>query len=221
MTPPGIVPVTGPRDLRGSIDTVHYPLDGSRAEVLIQMESGASVLVPFKALARQEDGSYRLTLDPAELESWPHTVKEPSEQPRVLPVIEETLDVQTRPVETGRVRLRKIVHESEEVVDPPLWREEVVIERVPINRMIEGPVSARSEGDIVIIPVVEEILVVEKHFLLKEEVHLTKRRVETHQPQRVTLRREEVIAERLHPDNREGNLSVEEHHHGKDHHRSV
>lgn len=221
MTSPGIVPVTGPSGLRGSIDTAIYPLDGSRAEVLVQLESGGSVLVPLEALARQDNGSYRLTLDPAEFERRLNTAGKPSEPSLMLPIIEESLDVETRPVETGRVRLQKVVHEREEVVDPPLWREEVVVERVPINRMIEGPVAERSEGDTLIIPVVEEILVVEKRLFLKEEVHLTKRRVETHQPQRVTLRREEVIAERFHQDNREGNPSVEEHHHGKDHHRPV
>ena len=123
------------------------------------------------------------------------------DSPLVLPVIEEALDVHTSSVETGRVRLRKVVHEREEVVDPPLWRDEVVIEHVPINRVVEGPLSVRSEGDTLIIPLLEEVLVVEKRLLLKEEVHITKRQVETHRPQRVTLRREDAVVERI---NREG-----------------
>jgi uncharacterized protein (TIGR02271 family) len=92
----------------------------------------------------------------------------------VLPIIQESLDVETCPVETGRVRLRKVVHEREEVVDPPLWREEVVVERVSVDRFVDGPISTRAEGDTVIIPVLEEVLVVEKRLLLKEEVHVTK-----------------------------------------------
>jgi uncharacterized protein (TIGR02271 family) len=100
-------------------------------------------------------------------------------------------------VETGRVRIRKMVHEHEEIVDPPLWRDEVVIERVPINRVVEGPMSVRSEEDTLIIPVLEDVLVIEKRLLLKEEVRITKRRVETHTPQRVTLRREEAAVERI------------------------
>jgi uncharacterized protein (TIGR02271 family) len=121
--------------------------------------------------------------------------------PLVVPVIEEALKVHTSPVETGRVRVRKIVHEREEVVDPPLMRDEVIIERVPINRVVEGPVSARTEADTLIIPLLEEVLVVEKRLLLKEEVRITTRRVETHRPQRVTLRREEAAVERS---NRQG-----------------
>ena|SRR2546421_1900649 len=96
-----------------------------------------------------------------------------SEFPLVLPVIEEALEVHTSPVETGRVRIRKMVHAREEIVDSPLLRDEVVIERVSINRVIEAPISARSEEDTVVIPLLEEVLVVEKRLLLKEEVRIT------------------------------------------------
>ena len=48
-----------------------------------------------------------------------------------------------------------------------------------------------------IVPIMEEVLVIEKRLILKEELHIHKRRVETHQPQQVTLRREEVRVERL------------------------
>jgi stress response protein YsnF len=53
-----------------------------------------------------------------------------------------------------------------------------------------------------IIPLLEEVLVVEKRLPLKEELHLTKRRVETHKPQRVRLRREKAVIEHV---NSEGN----------------
>jgi uncharacterized protein (TIGR02271 family) len=113
----------------------------------------------------------------------------------VVPVLREVLDVLTPPVETGRVRIRNMVHAHEEIVDPPLWRDEVVIERFPINRVIDEPTAARSEGDTLIIPVLEEVFVIEKRLLLKEEVRITKHQVETHRPQRVTLRREEAAVE--------------------------
>jgi uncharacterized protein (TIGR02271 family) len=100
----------------------------------------------------------------------------------VLPVIEAALEVHTSPVETGRVRIRKMVHAREEIVDSPLLRDEMVIERVSINRVIEAPISARSEEDTVVIPLLEEVLVVEKRLLLKEEVRITTRRIETHAP---------------------------------------
>ncbi len=206
MGAPEIIRVTGPGGLRGIIDTAAWPLDGSRAEVLVQFEGGTSMLVPRDALARQDDGSYHLTLDAGfEQRGAGGSV---SDSPLVLPVIEEALEVHTSPVETGRVRIRKIVHEHEEVVDPPLLRDEVVVERVPINRVVDGPLSVRSEADTLIIPLVEEVLVVEKRLLLKEEVRITTRRVETHKPQRVTLRREEAVVERVDREGDENNPAI-------------
>jgi uncharacterized protein (TIGR02271 family) len=207
MAAPETVRVTGPGNLRGTIDTAAWPLDNSRAEVLVQLEGGAAALVPLDALVRQDDGSYHLSLDSAAFEQRKAAGgARASDSPLVLPVIEETLDVHTTPVEKGRVRIRKMVHEREELVDPPLLRDEVVVERVPINRVVEGPIPVRSEGDTLIIPLFEEVLVVERRLLLKEEVHLTKRRVETHTPQRVTLRREEAIVERITPEGDKSNL---------------
>jgi uncharacterized protein (TIGR02271 family) len=123
----------------------------------------------------------------------------PPTETQVLPILEETLDVQTRQVETGRVRLSKVVRERAETVDEPLLREEVTVERKVVNRRVEHPPTVRQAWDTLIIPVVEEILVVEKRLMLKEELHITTRRVEEHKPQTVTLRREEVRMERLPP----------------------
>jgi uncharacterized protein (TIGR02271 family) len=102
------------------------------------------------------------------------------------------------------------VREWEELADPPLLRDEVVVQRVAVNRVVEGPTPMRFEGDTLIIPLFEEVLVVEKRLLLKEELHLTTRRVETHTPQRVTLRREEAVVERINPSGDKSNPRAEE-----------
>jgi uncharacterized protein (TIGR02271 family) len=175
-------------------------LDSSRTEVLVQFEGGASILVPLETLARQDDGSYRLTLDSAMIERRGAGGRV-SGAPIVLPVTQEAIEVHTTPVETGHVRIRKVVHEREETVDPPLLHDEVVVEYIPVNRVVDGPIPVRSEENTLVIPLLEEVLVVEKRLLLKEEVRVTTRRVETHTPQQVTLRREEAIVERV---NREG-----------------
>ena len=203
MTPAHVVTVTGANGLCGRIDTTTWALDGSQPEVVVQLDDGRQMLVPLEALHRQEDGSYALQLDPAELETRQDTGSHVSGRSLVVPVLAETLEIDKRRVETGRVRIRKIVHEHEETVDPPLWREEVVIERVPINRVVNEPPSARSEGETLILPLLEEVFVVEKRLLLKEEVRITKRRIDTHAPQQVRLRREEAAVERIHRANDE------------------
>ena len=115
----------------------------------------------------------------------------------IVPVIVEDLEVQKRVVQTGNVRITKTIHEREALVDEPLWREEVEVERVPIQRLADGPIPVRYEGDTMIVSIMEEALVVEKRLMLKEELHIRKRRIEAHQPQRVTLRSEEVHVERV------------------------
>ena len=213
MASPEIRQVAGAGSLRGTIDTTAWPLDSCRAQVVIQLEDGTSLLVPHEALVQQEDGSYHLILDLAMLDRRDASSEVP-DSPLVVPVLQEVLTVHTSPVETGRVRLRKSVHEHEEVVEPLLLHDEVVIERVPVNRVVEGPISMRSEEETLIIPVLEEVLVIEKRLLLKEEVRVTTRRVETRTPQRVTLRREEVTVEHIHENVEESNPNPEEYRDG-------
>ena len=68
---------------------------------------------------------------------------------------------------------------------------------MPIQRVVDGPVPVREENGTTIISIVEEVLVVEKRWMLQEEIHIHKQRIETHRPQRITLRSEEVQVERV------------------------
>jgi uncharacterized protein (TIGR02271 family) len=197
MSPAHVVTVTGANGIRGRIDTTTWPLDGSQPEVLVQLDDGRQVLVPLEALHRQEDGSYALHLDPAELEARQGTGRQVSGRPLVIPVMVEALEIDKRRVETWRVRISKVVHEREEVIDEPLLSEEVSIERLPIHRFVDEAIPIRYEGDTMIISLLEEVPVVEKRLILKEELRITKRQVEAHQPVRVTLRREEATVEHL------------------------
>jgi len=191
------VVVTGKDGLRGRVVPAAFPAAGERRQVAVRLDDGRLITVPAESLVRQADGSYYLGLSRADLEVRGSLDVAGSEERLVLPVIVEELHVAKRAVETGRVRITKVVRESEEVVDEPLLREEVSVERVPVNKVVEGPMPVRHEGDVMIVPVVEEVLWVEKRLLLKEELRIQKRQVEEHAPQRVVLRSEEVIVERV------------------------
>ncbi len=114
-----------------------------------------------------------------------------------VPVVEEQALVRKRRKVTGAVRVRTVVREAEEVVEEPFLVERVEVERVPVGRWVEGPVETRQEGDTTIIPVLEEVVVVERRLRLVEEVRVTKRRRVETASERVALRREEVVVERL------------------------
>ena len=114
-----------------------------------------------------------------------------------IPVVEETVTIDKRQTVKGVVRARTVTHEDVAVVDEPMLSEQVEVERVRIDRFIDAPAPVRQEGDTTIIPVFEEVVVVEKRLKLVEEVRLTKRQTIRHQPQTVTLRRQEAVVERL------------------------
>jgi uncharacterized protein (TIGR02271 family) len=172
-------------------------LFNNAAQVVVQTASGQQFVVPTDLLVPQPDGSYAL---PRRLAEFEHAGSEPhvhQDDPRVVPVLVEELEVQKRVVETGKVRITKVVHERETTVDEPLLRDNVAISRVPMQRVVDGPIPVREEHGTTIISVVEEVLVVEKRWMLREEIHVRKRRTETHQPQRITLRSEDVQVERV------------------------
>jgi len=122
----------------------------------------------------------------------------PCQEGTVIPVMEERLDVHKRRVETDSgVRVSKTVEAREETVDLPLAKENVEVERVAVNRPVDGPLAVRHEGDTMIIPIVEEVLFVEKRLMLKEEIRVTRSRRQVREPQRVTLRSEHASVERI------------------------
>lgn len=121
-----------------------------------------------------------------------------SQQSRTIPVVEEQVRIDKKTVETGSVHVSKDVHEEDVIVDVPTVHEEVDVERVEINQYVDTPPPpVRYEGEVMIIPVLKEELVVMKRLKLIEELHVTKRRHETHEEQHITLRKEEVKVSRV------------------------
>lgn len=119
---------------------------------------------------------------------------------RVIPVIEEHLQVRKEVVETGRIRIGKRVYEEEQTVSTPLISEKVDVERVAVGEFVDTLPEVRYEGDTMIIPVVEEVVVVEKRLRLVEELRVTRQHIETTATEQITLRKEEVTVERLDPE---------------------
>ena len=83
------------------------------------------------------------------------------------------------------------------MVDTSLDHVSVDVTRVPIDRVVDQVPQVRSEGATTIVPVFEERIVLVKHLVLVEELHIT-RRVE-HEVKRtpVSLRRQHVDIEHL------------------------
>jgi uncharacterized protein (TIGR02271 family) len=121
----------------------------------------------------------------------------------VLPLVEEALRVGKRRVETGRVRISVATEAEERTVRETLRGERAAVERVAIDRELapgEAPPVARHEADgTYVLPVLEEVLVVERRLVLREEIRM--RLVKTEEPveEVVTLRRQRAEIERVPP----------------------
>lgn len=179
-------------------------------KVVVQLDGGRQVVVPQEALIAQGDGSYRLPFTAVQLkavevggfvaDAETKQVMGRADGETVIPLVAEELSVGKRTVVTGGVRLTKRVSEREETVDEPLLRTDVQVERIPINQMVAAAPQPRYEGDVYVVPVLEEVLIVEKRLMLKEEIRIQRTQTETHQPQQVTVRAEEVVLEEITPD---------------------
>jgi uncharacterized protein (TIGR02271 family) len=108
---------------------------------------------------------------------------------------EEQLQARTTPVETGEVTIGKEVVEERRTVDVPVTREEVYVERRPVDRQAsDHPIDASDRT--IEVPVREERVEVEKTPVVYEEVGVAKREVTETQQVNETVRREEARIER-------------------------
>ena len=114
-----------------------------------------------------------------------------------LHLLAEDFSVNKEKRETGRVRVSTHTHEREALVDEDLEREHIEIEKVPVGRRIDRVPDVRREGDTTIVPVVEEVLHVERRLMLKEEVRIRRVRTTERHRETVTLRHQEAVITRL------------------------
>ena len=118
----------------------------------------------------------------------------------VLPLVEEIAVVGKRSVLTGRLRVHLVAGTAEEIAHAQVQRESVEVTRIPVDRIVETTPVIKTEGELTIVPVLEEVLVVEKRLVLKEELHIRRRVAAETVEVPVTLRKQRAIVERLAPE---------------------
>ena len=118
---------------------------------------------------------------------------------QVVTLAEERATITRRVVETGLVRVRTETEEVEHVEHATLGLERVEVEHHPVNAWVDAMPEVRKEGDVTIVPLVEERLVVEKRLFVTEEIHIRRVRSTETVDVPVTLRRQHAVVERLAP----------------------
>lgn len=120
-----------------------------------------------------------------------------------LPLAEEQVDITTREVVTGRVRISTTTDTIDEVVRQELQGTRGEVARIPVGRILgpeETAPSPRTEGSTTIVPIFEEILVIEKRLLLKEELHIEQHTTRENVEIPISVRKQRAVIERLEPD---------------------
>ncbi len=106
-----------------------------------------------------------------------------------IPLAAERLNITKQVVDLGELRIHKRVEQIEDVQRVPVTHDELVVERVAMNQPLDAPLQPRTENDVLIIPVMKEVLVVQRQLVLVEEVRVSKRYVtEEHEVRQPVLR---------------------------------
>jgi stress response protein YsnF len=82
------------------------------------------------------------------------------------------------------------------------------IETIPVSLRVDAMPEVRQEGDSTIVPVVEEVLVVERRLMLKEEVRITWVHAAHRHQEKVMLRHQEAVATRHQDDSGRGEATL-------------
>jgi uncharacterized protein (TIGR02271 family) len=114
-----------------------------------------------------------------------------------IPVVEETAHIDKREVQTGRVKVHTLVETSEQMVREALSSQNVKVTRVPVDQPVSRVPVIRTENGITIVPVLEEILVVEKRLILREELHIKQEVSHETVEVPVSLRKQRAVVERV------------------------
>jgi uncharacterized protein (TIGR02271 family) len=167
------------------------PSLGHEDEVTPEFER--RVRVHFGLGAEERAGSGALAAEPAETRSADPAPDISGHEEDDLRVrrSEEEIRVETREREAGEIRVRKQVRTETERLTVPKKRVEVSVEHVPVEGDEAATAPQIGEEEIVV-PVVEEEIMVEKRPVVKEEIRIRKRAVEEVEVVEEDVRREEV-----------------------------
>lgn len=123
-----------------------------------------------------------------------HRLKDNGEK-LTIPVSEEVVDVQPRIVERGHLHIRKKVDEFLDERTVRLLHHSVEVERVPIDEVIPEPIEPYMDGDVYVVPVIEEEVIIQRRLRLKEELRVHRSVIEREELIQTPFLRERVIVE--------------------------
>jgi stress response protein YsnF len=120
-----------------------------------------------------------------------------------IPAYEEQVGYRTRVVNLGHVRIQKKVDQLVDERELALRHQEVEVERVPVDEIVPELIEPYMDGDVYVIPVIEEEIVVERRLRLKELMRVRRTVAEHSEMVRTPYRRERIVVEEHWADGRD------------------
>jgi len=140
-----------------------------------------------------------MSTDPKSIRSEPTAVPSVENEQR-LPLTEEVLHLSKQEISTGKVRVHTVVDTEEKFVRETLEQRSVEVTRIPKNEVLVAVPTVRTENGVVIVPVFEEVVVVETKLVLREEVHIRTNVSQDTVEFDVPIRKQRAVVERLNED---------------------
>lgn len=190
-----------------SVPRVDFDSPTSQADVIVlanNENSGPGVeefmRVPRDMIERIQDGVLYLNVPRNQVPrasaavSATQRLRTPGET-MTIQLSEEHVEVETRVVERGYLRVQKKVDEylDEQIVR--LQHHEVQIEHVPRDEVIDEPIEPYMDGDVYVVPVIEEEVIIQTRLRLKEELRIHRIVAERTETIETPFRRERVVVE--------------------------
>lgn len=142
----------------------------------VKLSNGTELKVPSANLEPQPDGSFLLRDGQSNGGAQPESRTENRAENRVESRAETRPENRAEGRMDGRAQTASMTSGAAGTLDPSLFKEEIDVQRVPVNRVIDAPVETRVEDGVTIIPVMEERLKIEKQLILREEIRIVKKR---------------------------------------------
>lgn len=115
------------------------------------------------------------------------------EQQLNIPIVEEQVQIDTRVVELGHVTVQKKVDEFLDERSISLRHQQVEVERVPVDRIIDEIIEPYLDGDVYVVPIIEEEIVITRRLRLKEELRVQRTIGHHEESIQTPFRRERVV----------------------------
>lgn len=167
--------------------------EGSEAQVVVRLrDDDRTMMVPYSVIDAGRSDENLVVIQGAVGDLLDTQMPVGDHETQTFSLSAEEALAHVHEVDRGRVLIDKTVELVPHEAAVEVGNDRIEVQRVPVDHEVDTPPEIRQEGDTLVVPVVEEVLVVTKRYRIIEEVHVTKHRDITTETFHEELRREVV-----------------------------